>query len=578
MIKVDTNKIETIVIPSFQKLSRSLEICYEDCDKLNKIIRDKDFKLNQIKNELYTLKNETYNITKKIQNKTEEINLIEERKVNLYRNIAAHQKNINYVTIKTNNLLSDYKTQKLNEIKQLAIDDSQINTSGKFKNFTDFQNIMLSDLSLIELLWDGDEDAISNKTIGELYKESLNTSIQKNIEYDKLVFDVKEMLKMTKEKNWAQYRNLVLGKLVRYGFGDIKIKEKIQGKNGFDAFVLEDKEGNTMIYFPCTNLAEQEDFLYDLYPIMDSLSPKLGNISNIAKAKNIYNSQQEQADKLLKKYLKNAKDGKKVSVSGFSLGGSLAEGSYIKNYKGYSNVLDNIILYNPYHNRLTSEQAQTLKKDNKLKLYVCEGDSVSTVFNYNELKDVSKPIYINYKDYINNTINDVNNNNSALNLVVNNFKNEYCDNLLSICNKAKEKSKFHFPTVVALNTICKSVENIKSNDIDAVSFVKKTNDIVDKFGPVLKVIGCDISKYNMEFLNNFQYIETIFTTTHLTYVSDVNKNTSFNEDGSLKQSININGKNYEIQYPSFNNVSTELFGSDPYTEISNIVSDLENKT
>ena len=82
----------------------------------------------------------------------------------------------------------------------------------------------------------------------------------------------------------------------------------------------------------------------------------------------------------------------------------------------------------------------------------------------------------------------------------------------------------------------------------------------------------------MEFLNNFQYIETIFTTTHLTYVSDVNKNTSFNEDGSLKQSININGKNYEIQYPSFNNVSTELFGSDPYTEISNIVSDLENKT
>ena len=50
--------------------------------------------------------------------------------------------------------------------------------------------------------------------------------------------------------------------------------------------------------------------------------------------------------------------------------------------------------------RLSDEEANILKSDNKLKLYVCEGDSVSTVFNYNELKDVSKPIYINYLGYL----------------------------------------------------------------------------------------------------------------------------------------------------------------------------------
>ena len=230
----------------------------------------------------------------------------------------------------------------VNDMKKIlnkAIVDSQINTLGIFEKFTDFQNIMLSDISLMDLLWESDEINLKNKTIGDLYLEN---KILEDIEYENIMFSGNEMLEMTIKENWNKYRPLVLGKLVRYGFSNIKIIEKISGLNGFDVFVLEDKIGDIMIYFPCTNLVELEDYLYDSYPIMDSLSKKGKLIGNITKTKKIFDSQQKQAQEILLKYLNESNS--RVHVSGFSLGGSLAEYSYLNCYNEYSNKLGNIIL------------------------------------------------------------------------------------------------------------------------------------------------------------------------------------------------------------------------------------------
>ena len=60
---------------------------------------------------------------------------------------------------------------------------------------------------------------------------------------------------------------MLLGKLITYGFGDIKVEEIVKGDNGFDAIVLEDKNDEIMVYFPCTNVKEIDDIMYDAYPV-----------------------------------------------------------------------------------------------------------------------------------------------------------------------------------------------------------------------------------------------------------------------------------------------------------------------
>ena len=97
-------------------------------------------------------------------------------------------------------LSNKIKIDELNKIRKKAINDTQIDTTGIFDNFTDFQNIMFSDMSLIELLWEGNELDLQGKTIGELYIENLNV-ISKEIEYEKIVFDGSTMLEMTKKEN-----------------------------------------------------------------------------------------------------------------------------------------------------------------------------------------------------------------------------------------------------------------------------------------------------------------------------------------------------------------------------------------
>ena len=472
-------------------------------------------------------------------------------------------------------LSNKIKMDELNKIIKKAINDTQIDTTGIFDNFTDFQNIMFSDMSLIELLWEGNELDLQAKTIGELYIENLNV-ISKEIEYEKIVFDGNTMLEMSQKENWDKYRFLVLGKLVRYGFNDIKIVEKISGKEGFDAFILEDNKKDIMIYFPCTNLVEIEDYLYDSYPIMESLSKKIGFVGNLIKARKIYNSQQNQAKDLLEKYIINITSDKKIHVSGFSLGGSLAECSYLNSYKEYSKKLGNIILFNPYHNRLTEDEVNILKLSNKLKLYVCEGDSVSTIFNYENFEDIASVVYIDYHNNILNTINKINRQESLLNLVVNTLKNKYCDNIISICNKAKKNPIINTSMYFILKSSSKKLKKLKNHKLEATTFIKKIDDIVNKISPKLKKYGYNLSEdFNLEFLENLHFIEIIFTSTHLVYTVDSNKKISFNDKGKIINKLKLNDKEYKIQYPSFDETSTELFGANPYKEVSNIINKFE---
>ena len=474
----------------------------------------------------------------------------------------------------TVNLSDEYKNKELNRVIQLAKNDTQINTSGKFDNFTDFQNIMMSDFSLIELLFEGDEQSLKGKTIGELYKESLLSCDNESLSYEDLSFDGDKMLEMSNKNNWEKYRSLVLGKMVRYGFSDIKINKKIRGQDGFDAFVLEDTSGNVMVYFPCTNLIEVEDFIYDAYPLMDNILNNTKIVGNVVGAKKVFNSQQSQSKQLLDDCIKNYSN-KKINVSGFSLGGSLAECAYLNSYKNNPGTLNEIVLFNPYHNRLSNEDINILKDTKKLKLYVCEGDSVSTIFNYEELSNSAKKVYIDYKNNISNAENNIEKNNSLLNKVVNEIKLNYCNKINNIIKKIVATNPYNYLINIPLTATFSNLDKISNTDIDAVNLIKNFTKIIHNIIPIFKKFGYNVEElYNLEFLENLHYIEIIFTSTHLTYTVDNYKEISFDANGNIKSEINISDEEYNIKYPSFKKVSSELMGSDIYTEVYNISRDL----
>ena len=463
------------------------------------------------------------------------------------------------------------KLSSLTRVKLLASQDSQINTSGQFTNFTDFQHIMFSDMSLIELLWENDEDNLVEKTIEQLYIEHFNQDENPEIQYETLIFDDKAMLNMSKKDNRIKYRNQVLGKLIRYGFADIKINKKITGKRGFDAFILEDKFGNPMLYFPCTNLVETEDFLYDSYPLIDSLSKKGKKIGNIIKAKQTYDSQQYQAKQLLKKCIQNIPEDRKIIVSGYSLGGSLAEAAYLYNYKQYPEIFETLILFNPYHNRLSKSEIEIIKKSGHLKLYVCEGDSVSTVFNYNDFYDASTPVYIDYNKNALTTIKNIDNGDSLFSDIVNHLKKVYCENIILKCIELKKnKIIFSWP----LNIIIKDLNALKEKKVNTIKFLKILNLIFKK----LEKINIKLrDKYDLSFLENIQYIEYIFTSTHLTYTIDTYKHISFDQNGKIKKHIKIGNQNHEVTYPSFDKTSSMILGTNIYKDVSQLIKELEKK-
>ena len=351
--------------------------------------------------------------------------------------------------------LDSYKKKNQPFIK---FNGMKLSNNGKFKDFSDFQNINLSllyifnDQSFIDKKW-LDKDGKINKTIDELLE----------IKND-------ERLEL----------------LQKYGLGKIKIVEVIAENDGMDAVVLQDTDGNYMIHYTCTNSNQSQDLVYDLSKLLNSeqykkivnveidhyihkfakdidtnvlipaytrvlkngifnvnknalnynligygllckttliasstpvIKPVANNIleadpglSNLKKAlKESSDKQLESSAELAKKYYEKAKsEGKKLNFSGYSLGGSLAENSYLSlldQYGDDNQVLNDITLFNPYHNNLSKEQVQQLKKHN-IKIYCNEGDVVSGIFNQDDFKGVTKNIYIDYKTIIQRRVKD----------------------------------------------------------------------------------------------------------------------------------------------------------------------------
>ena len=305
----------------------------------------------------------------------------------------------NTLNIVSNNLFTTiaYKTgysmqlEILNSLINVANLDSQIDTSSIFGNFSDFQNIMLSNFSFFELFYGKNPESLSGKTIGELFLETYDTSQNYTLDdYLSFSLDTDKIISLNDEESQNKYKNLFLGKLVLNGFANIKINELVCGENDFDAIVVEDANGDNLIYFSCTDLNEFSDFLYDAYPILSTFSNLGTAVDQFVNAEKIYKSQQNQALELVKKYLSNGNS--TVNIGGFSLGGSLAEYSYCSLYG--TNNLGNLVLFNPYN----AEVDENILKDafnlGKLKIYAAEGDAVSTVLNYDVYSNFTTPVFI----------------------------------------------------------------------------------------------------------------------------------------------------------------------------------------
>lgn len=366
--------------------------------------------------------------------------------------------------------------------------DPQVNNSGKFQNFTDYQNIMLSFLSLLSLFY-GEE--ANGKTIKELFDEiaaGKNYSLQDFLNFS---FDSEMIASLDDEQKREEYKALYLGKLLLYGFGNITVEESVKGDNGFDALVLRDKNDEILIYFPGTDINDPNDIEYDAYP----LAPGVVNST-------VFNSQQEQAVNIVKKYLNN---GEKVHVGGFSLGGSLAEHAYNKCFKDEATRenMGDLILYNPYHTEIDNTVMDNLTNPNsgrQIKLYAYEGDIVSKACKFEG------------------------------------------------CERYYENTKV-IPMDVGNTKVSEGLKT--ANSPDSI-FIKQTN----------KFTKLGLSNNNLEALNSgldmladyipgiekgtkVQDLEVAFSRLHMPNVIELNKESAFDENGQVKTN-NTSTTNYNL--------------------------------
>ena len=136
----------------------------------------------------------------------------------------------------------------------------------------------------------------------------------------------------------------------------------------------------------------------------DVATNTITSITNFIKineiVKKINQNQKDLANGVAQRYYEQAKtEGKKLNISGFSLGGSLAERSYlnlINTKSDTSNTLNKITLHNPYHDDLNEAEVKTLKEHN-IELFCNDGDPISAIFNQEDFKDIAKYINVNYK-------------------------------------------------------------------------------------------------------------------------------------------------------------------------------------
>lgn len=477
----------------------------------------------------------------------------------------------NYLTKIQNKNPFQYKNRILSKIEKLAKKDKQINIKGVFDSFSDIQNIVFSYISFIEILWKNEEEKLNNKTIKEIYKECIQKNAKNIKSYEKIKLNSSKIFEMNDETKKKQYREILIGKLIRYGFGNIKILKIINGNDGFDALILNDTNNSIYIYYSCTNVFEIEDYFYDSYPIINKLiKNNRKRASN--KIKEIYDSQQIQAKELLETIL-NANINNKIFLGGYSLGGSLAETAYLSQYQKSNNKIENIknvILFNPYHNNLSKKEIDIIKSSNKFKIFVGEGDPVSAFFNYDELKSISKPIYINYKKEILENKNIIDNGNGLLNPVINELKKQLCDKIKKSCEKInKEKNKVpHFIKEKILLELYEIINKIEKKDTNIINIIDFISNFYTKINPLLKKLNI---KYDLAFIYVLRYIELLISGTHLIYPIEENKELSFDKQGIIKNKIEKNSVEHIVTYPSFDEVSKEMFGINIYNEVERII-------
>lgn len=284
---------------------------------------------------------------------------------------------------------------------------TKVNYSGIFKNFTDFQNINMSYFSNVFYKLEQNKKNVEGKTI----KELLCTKNYKN--------------------------NKDLEKLYKRGYGDIKISEIIRGEKGFSAVVLQDKEGNYMINFNCTEtegVNSVGDYLYDAALALNTkfglgarllssglglsslTEPVIGSLSH-----EYVGMQREQARILTKKYINSVnKTSKKISISGYSLGGSLAEEALLCCSESGNDCVEKVVLFNPIHNALSEKDVQIIKSyGEKYQCYAAQGDIVSALSNYDDLKDLTRYIGYDYESKYSEVCKSVKNHKlSYLDLIV----------------------------------------------------------------------------------------------------------------------------------------------------------------
>lgn len=118
--------------------------------------------------------------------------------------------------------------------------------------------------------------------------------------------------------------------------------------------------------------------------------------------------QQKEAHSLASKYYDKAKkEGKTINLHGYSLGGNLAERTYISlvNEKGKNDkTINSLILFNPLHDSLSKDEVDLLKNDENVSIYCSEGDIVSGINNQKDLDSKTKYIYIDYDNVINKNV------------------------------------------------------------------------------------------------------------------------------------------------------------------------------
>ena len=270
---------------------------------------------------------------------------------------------------------SKFPDMMLTFLTLIANCDSNVNTSGKFSEMTEYQQVMLSYLSIISLFTSDNRNyGFDGRTLKELFNYTLNSKngyyVPGSIaDYFNFSMSGEIMVSLNNDDKKKKYFNMFLGNLILNGYGDLTLEEIVKKSNGFEAIVLKDKNNEYMIYFPGTDFNDQNDLYYDATPFVPAAS--IANDSFI--------SQQFFALEFVKTYLNDRRtDNTKVHIGGFSLGGSLAEHAY---YKFYDNSkIGDLVLYNPFHTEINIDVLNSA--GDKVKIYASEYDIVSKALEF----------------------------------------------------------------------------------------------------------------------------------------------------------------------------------------------------